>query len=81
MSTLKQIITEPTVMSTVLLTLIIIGVVIAAMAIGVIFGRKPIAGSCGGLGAVGLSCDGGCATPCPKRLARLKAEAEEAGPH
>ncbi|NLF53873.1 MAG: (Na+)-NQR maturation NqrM [Thauera phenolivorans] len=68
-------------MNTFLLTLVIVGVVIAAMAIGVIFGRKPIAGSCGGLGAVGLSCDGGCAKPCPDRLARMKAEAEEARQH
>lgn len=28
--------------------------VVMAMAVGVIFGRKPIAGSCGGLAAVGI---------------------------
>ena len=64
-------------MSTFLLTLIVVGVVIAAMAIGVMFGRKPIGGSCGGLGAVGLECDGGCEKPCPKRLAKMKAQAEQ----
>jgi len=68
-------------MSTFLLTLVIVGVVIAAMAIGVIFGRNPIAGSCGGLGRIGLGCDGGCSKPCPERLARMKAEAEEARQH
>ncbi|MDO9600399.1 MAG: (Na+)-NQR maturation NqrM [Azoarcus sp.] len=64
-------------MSTFLLALIVFAVVIAAMAIGVIFGRKPIAGSCGGLGAVGLECEGGCEKPCPKRLAKMKAQAEQ----
>lgn len=28
--------------------------VVGAMAVGVMFGRKPIAGSCGGLAAVGI---------------------------
>ena len=64
-------------MSTFILALLVVGIVIAAMAIGVIFGRKPIAGSCGGLGAVGLDCEGGCENPCPKRLARMKAQAEQ----
>ncbi|AWI80450.1 hypothetical protein CEW87_14425 [Parazoarcus communis] len=64
-------------MSTFILALLVVGIVIAAMAIGVIFGRKPIAGSCGGLGAVGLECEGGCENPCPKRLARMKAQAEQ----
>ncbi len=41
------------------ITALVIGVVIAAMAVGVIFGRAPIKGSCGGLGAVGIdqSCE------------------------
>lgn len=64
-------------MSTFLLALIVFALVIAAMAVGVIFGRKPIAGSCGGLGAVGLECEGGCEKPCPKRLAKMKAQAEQ----
>ncbi len=41
-----------------LLTLIVVGLVIAGMAIGVILGRAPIKGSCGGLGAVGI--EGAC---------------------
>lgn len=63
-------------MSTFILAIIVVGILFAAMAIGVIFGRKPIAGSCGGLGAVGLECEGGCEKPCPERLARMKAQAE-----
>lgn len=67
-------------MSTFILALIVFAVVIAAMAIGVLFGRKPIAGSCGGLGAVGLECEGGCENPCPKRLAKMKAQSEQQQP-
>ena len=40
-------------MNTFLITLLVVGIVIAGMAIGVMFGRKPIAGSCGGLGGHG----------------------------
>ena len=41
------------------ITILVFGVVIAAMAVGVIAGRSPIKGSCGGMGAVGVdsSCD------------------------
>ncbi len=37
----------------------VIGLVIAAMAVGVIAGRPPIKGSCGGMGALGMdtACD------------------------
>ena len=37
------------------LTVIIMGLVVTAMAVGVICGREPIKGSCGGLGAVGIN--------------------------
>ena len=36
-------------MSTVLITFSILLLIFVAMSIGVVFGRKPIAGSCGGL--------------------------------
>ena len=65
-------------MNTFLITLGVIGLVIAAMAIGVMFGRRPIAGSCGGLGAVGGESEFGCKKPCSKREARMKAAAEAA---
>lgn len=55
-------------MGTFLLVLLIVGLLIAGMSVGVIFGRKPISGTCGGLGALGISssCDicGGSTQKC-----------------
>lgn len=55
-------------MSTFLLVLLIVGLLVAAMSVGVIFGRKPITGTCGGLGAAGITgpCDicGGDTSKC-----------------
>ncbi|MBN7769548.1 (Na+)-NQR maturation NqrM [Marinobacter daepoensis] len=42
-------------MGTFLLVLFIVVLLIAGMSIGVIFGRKPISGTCGGIGALGIS--------------------------
>ncbi|GGY64135.1 (Na+)-NQR maturation NqrM [Marinobacter zhanjiangensis] len=42
-------------MGTFLLVLVIVGLLVAAMSVGVIFGGKPITGSCGGLGAAGIT--------------------------
>ncbi len=46
-------------MSTFLISALVIGLVMAGMAVGVIMGRSPIKGSCGGMGALGIdtSCD------------------------
>ena len=41
------------------LALIVVAVLIAGMAVGVLLGRKPLAGSCGGMSALGMevACD------------------------
>jgi len=37
-----------------LISLLVIGLVMAGMAVGVIAGRPPIKGSCGGMGTLGI---------------------------
>ncbi len=66
-----------------LITLGFFLVVVLGMAVGYIFQRKSIAGSCGGLGTMGIekACD--CDNPCDKRIERerkaaLAAEKEQA---
>lgn len=41
-------------MSTIILSFVILLFIIVAMSVGVIMGRKPISGSCGGLANVGI---------------------------
>lgn len=41
-------------MSLFLITALVFGLVMAAMAVGVMNGRAPIKGSCGGMGALGV---------------------------
>ncbi|WP_416307542.1 (Na+)-NQR maturation NqrM [Neptunicella sp. SCSIO 80796] len=61
-------------MSTFFLAFAFFLVVMMAMAIGYIVQRKSIAGSCGGLGALGISkaCD--CPEPCDRKKARMEKE-------
>ena len=42
-----------------LISLVVVGLVMAGMAVGVMAGRPPIKGSCGGMGALGIdtTCD------------------------
>ena len=50
-----------TLLPTLLLTFVVLLAVIAAMAVGVINGRRPISGSCGGLNGRGCElCSGNC---------------------
>ena len=46
-------------METMILAFVVMVVLVAGMAVGVIFGRKPISGSCGGMSALGMdvACD------------------------
>ena len=41
-------------MATLLISMLIVGLVMAGMAVGVMAGRQPIKGSCGGMGALGI---------------------------
>ena len=41
-------------MTVFLISMLVIALVIGGMAIGVMFGRQPIKGSCGGMGALGI---------------------------
>jgi hypothetical protein len=57
-----------------ILTFVLLLIVVGAMAIGYIVQRKTIAGSCGGLDALGIekACD--CDNPCERRLERMRKE-------
>ena len=42
-------------MTTIVLAFALMLLLVAAMAVGVMFGRKPISGSCGGMKALGMN--------------------------
>ena len=58
------------IVATILITIVIMLLVFAAMAFGVLMGRQPIKGSCGGMSAIasGGSCEvcGGNPARCPE---------------
>jgi hypothetical protein len=62
-------------LSTFILAFVFFLVVVVAMSVGYIFKQKSIAGSCGGLGALGIdkACD--CPEPCDRKKARLERDA------
>jgi hypothetical protein len=50
-----------TLLTTILLSFVVLLAVIGAMSVGIIAGRKPISGSCGGLNGGGCEfCNGQC---------------------
>ncbi len=57
-------------MATFIIAFLLFATVIAAMSIGVIFGRRRIEGSCGGLNqlaGIESDCGGQCRRPCARR--------------
>lgn len=64
-------------MAVFVLSAIIFGLVMAIMAVGVLSGRSPIKGSCGGLGAVGV--DSACEI-CGGDPQRCDEETDKANP-
>ncbi|MBE9539205.1 MAG: (Na+)-NQR maturation NqrM [Proteobacteria bacterium] len=67
-------------MSLFLISFVLIGLVMAGMAIGVMAGRGPLKGSCGGMGALGIdtACDicGGNPQRCEEETRGDDAEAD-----
>ena len=65
---------EEVTLSTFILAFAFFLLMVAAMAVGYILQKKTIAGSCGGLGAIGISkaCD--CPEPCDRKKARMERE-------
>lgn len=61
-------------MSTFILAFVFFLIVVSAMAVGYLFQKKTISGSCGGLGALGIekACD--CPEPCDRKKARMEKE-------
>lgn len=69
-------------MTTILLAFLLLGFVIMAMSVGVLLGRKPISGSCGGIGAAlgekNYNCDicGDDPNKCEEQQANAKVSSE-----
>ena len=63
-------------LSTFFLSFILVSVLVALMAVGVLLGRKPIAGSCGGMKALGMEMEceicGGDAVKCDTEYQRRR---------
>ena len=67
-------------MDTFFATLLVFALAFAGLALGVLLGREPLRGSCGGLRKLGLPRDCSCEAPCPRKrreLARLAAGVPE----
>ena len=62
-------------MNTFLAALLLFALAFAGLALGLLFGRDPIRGSCGGLRKLGLESDCSCESPCPRRRRELERRA------
>jgi hypothetical protein len=61
-------------MKIILLAFAAFGLMVVLMSIGVLFGRRAIQGSCGGINNIpGLQsdCSGSCSRPCPNKARRV----------
>jgi hypothetical protein len=59
-------------MGTFLAALLLFALAFAGLALGVLLGREPIRGSCGGLRRLGIEKDCSCDSPCPRRRRELE---------
>jgi hypothetical protein len=66
-------------LGTFLATLLVFALAFAGLALGVLLGRDPIRGSCGGLNRLGLGRDCSCDSPCPRRKRELERLAAAGG--
>jgi hypothetical protein len=66
-------------LDTFLATLLVFGLAFAGLAAGVLLGRDPIRGSCGGLSRLGIAKQCSCDSPCPRRRRELEHLAAAAG--
>lgn len=66
-------------MGTFIAVFVILMLVVIAMAVGVLFGRAPIKGSCGGLGNVGVERACGCTDVCANEAKGVQNPANKQG--
>ncbi|MDO5090926.1 MAG: (Na+)-NQR maturation NqrM [Cardiobacteriaceae bacterium] len=66
-------------MGTFIAVFVVLMLVVIGMGIGVIFGRAPLKGSCGGLGNVGVERACGCTDVCANEVQESKADIAESG--
>lgn len=66
---------------TIILAIVIIGLIMAGMAIGVMLQNKPIKGTCGGLNALGMDTEceicGGDQAKCDTENSQTRSKADE----
>ena len=69
-------------MLTIMIAFAVMLMIVAAMAVGVLLGRKPISGSCGGMSAIGIdgACDvcGGDKNKCEKESKQAAEQSSQA---
>ncbi|HSQ69549.1 MAG TPA: (Na+)-NQR maturation NqrM [Steroidobacteraceae bacterium] len=62
-------------MGTIAASVLVFALAFLGLALGVLAGRSPISGSCGGLNRIpGIDRDCACERPCPRRLREIERE-------